>query len=319
MLLEDTVMIMDYDMFVQEIQAIVKQKMGKDFNVKLYCVTKNNSVELDSLVLLKEGRNFVPNIYLKPYYEAYLNGTKMDDIANSLCSVYNNTLVPIVREDFQYSYEEMKPYIVFRLVNFNKNKRLLTMIPHMKYLDLAITFHCLVRDDEEGIGTIRITREHMELWKADLEEVYQLAVHNTKRIFPATIRSMEEVIMGMITPEINIETEEYSNELLYQVIGKPTEHKQNMMYILSNHKGINGATCMLYENTLREFAEKVKSDFYILPSSIHELILIPMDNKINAEELTRMVQEVNQTQVEEEEVLSNHVYYYSKAKKALIM
>lgn len=310
----------DYNSFVNEITGMVKKMMGEGFSVRIYKVTKNNSLELDSLVLLREGKNFAPNIYLMPYYEAYVEGTSIKELADRLCGIYQHCNTPIVDEKFSYSFEDMKPYIIYRLVSYDKNKKLLENVPHIKYLDLAITFHCLVRDDEEGIGTIRVTNEHTQQWKATLQELHALAINNTIRLFPPTIRSMEEVIKGMLADEfITGEEDDLSVELLDRFISNNSNSSKQKMYILSNQKGINGASCLIYENVLQEFANQIYSDFYILPSSIHEIILVPYEKDITIEKLTEMVKDVNRTQVAGDEVLSDRVYFFSRENNAISM
>jgi hypothetical protein len=91
------------------------------------------------------------------------------------------------------------------------------------------------------------------------------------------------------------------------------------MYVLTNYKGINGASCLLYPEILDQIGDKLNADFYILPSSIHELILIIDDGKMNPISLREMVCEVNQTQVAADEVLSDQVYYYSREKQRIYM
>ena len=310
----------DYNTFINEITRMVKKMMGEEFTVRIYKVTKNNSLELDSLVLLREGKNFAPNIYLIPYYEAYTEGTSIKELADRLCGIYQHCAVPIVDEKFTYSYEDMKPYIIYRLVSYDKNKKLLEKVPHIKFLDLAITFHCLVREDEEGIGTIRVTNEHTQQWAATLHELHDLAINNTKRLFPPTIRSMEEVIKSMLTNEFNTgEGDDLSEELLDRFIDNNSDSSNQKMYILSNQKGINGASCLIYDNVLREFSNHIHSDFYILPSSIHEIILVPYEKEITIETLTEMVKDVNRTQVAGDEVLSDRVYFFSRENNAISM
>lgn len=309
----------DYDSFVNELTGTVKKIMGEEYSAKIYKVTKNNSLELDSLVLLKKGKNFAPNIYLQPYYEAYLEGTGIKELAERLCGIYKHCTVPVVEEEFSYSFEDMKPFIIYRLVSFEKNKKLLEQVPHIKYLDLAITYYCLVRDDDNGIGTIRITNDHMQLWNTTVQEIHALASGNTKTIFPSTIRSMEEVINSMLTDEMLQGREELQMDLFPLPFDTDVNKKQHKMYILSNFKGINGASCLLYENVLSEFAQLIQSDFYILPSSIHEIILVPYDKTILKEALTEMVEEVNRTQVSRDEVLSDRVYFYSRINNSITM
>lgn len=116
-------------------------------------------------------------------------------------------------------------------------------------------------------------------------------------------------------PDDDVLTDEMANDM----VGYPEQADQNKMYILSNVKGINGATCLLYQNVLRDFSEQIQSDLFILPSSIHEVILVPYDRSISKEALEAMVKDVNRTQVSQDEVLSDRVYFYSRANNAITM
>ncbi len=298
--------VLDYTSFVSLVKEKIIERMGQGYSIKMYKVIKNNSLELDCLAVLKEGANCSPNIYLNAYYESFIEGTSMAEIIDRLCMIYTHSDVPVIQEDFEFSLELMKPYIFFRLVSLEKNKKLLTQVPHTTFLDLAITFHCLVKNVEEGIGSIRITNEHMDLWDIGLDELKDLAFDNTKTLFPPVIKTMEDVISGLLF-DANIDNIDIDQHMepLYP------------MYILSNEKGINGASCLLYNDVIRDFSKILKSDLYILPSSIHEIILVPMDNLKNKENFTSMVAEINMSQVPFDEVLSDHVYIYSRERDAI--
>lgn len=310
----------DYQTFLEEFTELVKDRMGKEYTARVYKVTKNNSLELDSLVLLKEGRNIAPNIYLLPYYEAYLNGANILDLTDQLCSIYEKCETPVIQEDLFNSFEELKPFVFYRLVSYEKNKKLLEKTPHIKYLDLAITFYCLVRNDDDGIGTIRINDDHMKLWRSTIQELYELSVQNTCKLFPAAIRSMDEVIYDMLKQDLESSGDEMpSDEILSSFLTDCKARDKQRMYVLTNEKGINGATCLMYNNILKDFAGKIGTDLFILPSSIHEVILVPYDKSITRESLSEMVKEVNLTQVAEDEVLSDRVYFYSCENNAVTM
>jgi len=308
-----------YFTFVGDITAMVKELMGEEFDVKIYKVTKNNSLELESLVILKKGENYSPNIYLLPYYESYLQEVPIFEVAQRIVNVYRNYTVPILREKFSYTYEQVKAFVTYRLVSFHKNRKLLNNIPYIKYLDLAITFHCLVRDDSDGIGTIRITNEHIQMWGVSQQELFELAICNTRILFPYTIKSMEEVIWGMIKEDCKNQSEDMQKDLLDSCINTTKTSNNQKMYILTNQKGINGATCLLYEDILKDFGEQIQSDFYILPSSIHEVILVPYSKSISRNALNEMVIDVNRTQVSREEVLSDRVYFFSREDNIITM
>lgn len=311
----------DYSTFINNLTATVKEMMGEEYTPRVFKVTKNNSLELDSLVLTKEGKNFAPNIYLLSYYEAYTEGTSLSELAERICTIYRNCTAPVTESDFSYSFEDMKTNIIYRLVSYDKNRKLLEKIPHIQFLDLAVTFHCLVHDDEDGIGTIRITNEHLEHWNVPLKELHRLAINNTRKLFPPTIRSMEEVIRRMLKDECSEDTDDdiLSDAMFLDILNNPVKSYNHKMFILSNPKGINGATCLIYRNVLRNFSQKLQSDLFILPSSIHEVILVPYEKSITKEALTAMVKDVNHTQVAGDEVLSDRVYYYSRENNAITM
>jgi hypothetical protein len=310
----------DYNYFVSEVTDLVKEKMGSDYTVRIYKVIKNNSLELDSLVMLKDGKNFAPNIYLMPYYNAYLEGSSVQEIADRLCEIYKQSTIPMLRENFTYSFDDMKPFVIYRLVSYERNKKLLGTTPHIKYLDLALTFHCLVRNDNDGIGTIRITNEHMKLWNTSLTEISALAKENTSKLFPHSIRSMDEVLRGMLQEEyLEGVGADLADPIIDEFLHNSWNVKQQNMYVLTNQKGINGATCMLYDNVLRDFADNIHSDLFILPSSIHEIILVPCQKDMKKEAFMEMVSEVNRTQVAGDEILSDRVYFYTRKENAIVM
>lgn len=295
--------LLDYASFVSFIKDKIGERMGKGYDVRVYKIVKNNSHDLDSLIVLKEGRNFAPNIYLKAYYESYLLGTSLAEILERLCMIYKYCAIPIIDEDFEYSLEAMRPYIFFRLINFERNRKFLTQIPYIEFLDLAITFHCLARNEDDSISTIRITNEHMRLWDITTKELKELAFNNTRRLFPPSLRSMKEIM----------------EKFLYNDYMDVKSNEPYPIYILTNKKGINGASCMLYKDVIREFARLVNSDIYIIPSSIHEIILIPMENSPDKNYFNRLVLEINSSSLSVDEVLSDHVYIYSLEKDRIIM
>ena len=179
------------------------------------------------------------------------------------------------------------------------NEALLKTVPHKKFLDLAIVYYVVCKIEQDGIGTILIQNSFFEEWDCSLEELYKKAVENTMRIFPAQIRSMEEVIFEMMSRD-------------EKVLDSSDESPK--MYVVSNSRNLQGAGAILYPNLLRDFFHGLKEKargLVILPSSIHEQIIIPYIERIEVDSLRAMVEEINSTQVEREEVLSDSIYVYS--------
>lgn len=307
---------LDYASFVSVIKDYVEERTGGEYEVRVFRVVKNNSLELDSLIILKEGTSSAPNIYLLPYYEAYLEGTQIEEISDRIISLYESWPVPPESKSLTFTLEAMKSQIFFRLVNFEKNMKLLQDIPHIRWLDLAVTFHCLVKSDIEGIKSIRITNNHMEQWGIEADYLKELAGTNTSSLFPASIKTMGEVLFGCCQIQDDADSHDYPQDICNIPINKDMK-EQASMYVLTNQQGINGATCILYEGILASFSDRIGSDLYILPSSIHEALLIPVKWNIRACDLAAMVREINNTQLADEEVLSDNVYLYSRKDKSI--
>lgn len=143
-------------------------------------------------------------------------------------------------------------------------------------------------------------------------ELYELAKENTKELFPSTIRNMNEVVCEMMfgTDELPLEMEEEFRGMMAET---PDD---KAMYVISNSANIFGAASMLYEENLYDLSQKLDSNLYILPSSVHEVIAIS-DKFGDADDLAQMVYEINMDQVNLDERLSNQVYHYDKDARTL--
>lgn len=300
---------MKMDDFVSKICAAVKEKLGDDYKVEIKEVRKNNGVVLHGLMICTKLQNVAPTIYLEPFWEDYGKGINFTEIIHRLLAIYQKEeLVEKIDLDFFHSFEKVKDRICYRLVSRKGNEELLEDLPHTEFLDLALCFYYAYQGDILGEGTILIHDSHMEMWNTSTEELLRLAQNNTPRLFPWVCNSMEELFH-----EITGCMEERKS-------GKPQADifQELPMKVLSNQKRIHGAASILYPGVLEEIAGE-KGNIYIIPSSIHETILLPYDEKTSAEDLKKMIHEVNSTQVAPEEVLSDSLYYYDAARKEIVM
>lgn len=309
-----------YQEFLEVCMAGLKEELGEGYNIQMNTILKNNSISMDGVVILKDGAKMTPNIYLEEYYESYKEGMSIEVVIQSILAAYFHQAKKREEVEIQFTFDAMKDFILFRLVNKEKNAKLLETCPYIDYLDLAITFHCLIQEEAEAIGTIRITNEHMELWKVTPEILLQYAMKNTPSLMPPLLRRMEEVLKEILTSEdISMSKDQIQIELERLDQTEQSQEDNTDMYILSNTKGINGASCILYPDVIRNFARLLQCDIYLLPSSIHEIILLPAQSFYEKWQLEAMVQEINQNEVPYEEVLSDHVYYYSLQEKQITL
>ena len=214
------------------------------------------------------------------------------------------------------------------LIHLKKNIELLKQAPYKKFQDLAIVCHCLLVTEEIGIGAILIQREHLKLWKISEEELLQDALENSPKLEACQILKMSDMVKSILFDSVRRKVDEICGEyacdkeiLLEKTLenmAKEIEEKHVPMYVLTNEKRFYGAACLAYPDMLEIIAEKLQDDFYILPSSIHEIVLVAKGECIDSFSLNEMIEEVNRTQVEEEEWLSNHTYLYQRKNKKLV-
>ncbi len=333
-----TIQLLEFGEFLSLMKKSVKEAVGAGYQVEINHVIKNNSIELDGLVVLKDKECITPNIYMNIYYEKYLAGESVNEMVEDIIRIYKRSRENNEKNELHIRYEldEMESCIIFRLINYDKNRKLLMDVPYIQFMDLAVTFHCLVKNNEKSIGTIRITNEHMRNWKVDIGYLKEIARVNTPILFPPVIRNMNEILNEILQGEgisssIDYEeTGEYSaiaaydspmeGKDFYQVMSEEAEPaKTNTMYVITNAKGINGASCLLYPAVIKNLAQKLDSDLYILPSSIHEIIAVKANVTMNKKAFREMVFDVNRTQVPEEDILSDNVYFYSRERDAITL
>lgn len=291
---------MTYQEFKQQVRTAVQKALGSGVTVTIQDIIKNNDTHLDGLTVLSTQCNISPTIYLNYYFRQFEKGTSFSEICCQILKAYeDNRAEDSIDISFFTDYEKVKSRIIFKLINYEKNKELLSSVPHYRFLDLAIVFCCLLESIPAGNATIMIFQHHLRYWDITKDDLYALAAQNTPRLLSYDLRNMTDILKELLTDA-----------------GTPCPDTGKAaafpMYVLSNRQKLNGSVCILYHNLLKDFAGSIDSDLYILPSSIHEVLIIPARYGNSYEDLSDMVREVNASQLSGEEVLSDHVYYFSR-------
>lgn len=292
----------------------IQKKMGKEFKLTINDVVKNNDTKLKALLISREGCNVSPTIYLNDFYSQYVDGRGLGEIESDIINCYQNCDIPN-NMDFSFfmDWEKVKKMVTYKLVNFKNNMELLKDVPYRKILDLAIVYECpLFGSGVDGAITIR--SKHLAVWGVSEDELYTAAFRNTPELMGYTFMSLFEVMLDtIVNRELGMDTISLLPDMAEAEKGNPH------MYVLSNKDKFHGAGCILYKNLLMEIAEKWGCDICIIPSSIHEVLLIPMREAGSCEYISLMISEVNQTQLEPDEILSEHPYQFCRETGEIII
>lgn len=299
----------NYSEFKQHILADLQNRLGSDIHVHIQDIVKNNDTHLDGLTLLCTKYNLSPTIYLNHYFKQYEMGHSLSDIEEDILNTYQENC-PSRNIDISFftDYDKVKSRIVFKLVNYERNRELLQDVPHYRFLDLALIFNCLVESSPSGSATILIHEHHLTYWDITRDDLYALAQQNTPKLLSYEIRNMTDVLKEL-----------FADDEFAEMIPDSDISSEHSMYVLTNRYKLNGSGCILYPNLLHDLAARLESDLLILPSSIHEVLIIPARNHSSPDELSDMVKDVNSSQLSREEILSDHIYYYSRENGQLTM
>lgn len=295
---------MSMEGFCKCVQMDFQRMLGNRYSVNVTDVVKTNGVKLKGLIIKAPNQNICPTIYLDYFYQLYCeNGEDNDNFKDIEMAIYRAYLKDRCNENVDMSWfmewSKVKERICCKVINYNSNRELLMKIPHIHILDLAVVFYYSYYDKVMGSGTIQIYDTHLEMWGVTKEELLEVAKRNTPNLFPSVIDSMMQVVKEMMRAEgLPYDAEELSAT-------------ESSMYIVSNKQKEYGAINLFNVELLRGFANMMnKCNFWILPSSLHEVLIIPDDGRTCVMELLNMVTEVNSTQVMPEEVLANSIYKF---------
>ena len=314
-----------YSEFMEYIKENVTDYLPERFEeseISIQQVVKNNDVVLDGLSIRNPDSNLSPNIYLNPLYEQYQKGRNLDELVSSIADTYIENMEPIENRTFQVQIEDIKNYEVVkgeifpRLVNLEKNTTRLQNVPYTQREDLAITYHVKVSGNRDSIGSLMITNELMEVYGVTKEKLHTQAMENMERLSPPVFLPLGEMIVDVMTEDFG-RNEGVSQEEAKEYVKDMIPTGGPNVYCLTNQYKMNGAVGIMSESIQQMVADRVGGDYYVLPSSVHEVLIVPQSAGMDPEELTDMVNTVNEGCVMQDEILSDHVYQYDAKEHKL--
>jgi len=296
----------EYVQFLTNIKDRVEAYFDGKVKGEICTSVKNNGVAVIGILLKGEEERVAPNFYLDKQYIDWMRGLcSMEEISEKLCKAYQEEIKKNshLLSEIQFTWEEFRRGVFMRLINKEKNKELLETIPHQEFLDLAVVYYYTVSIAGGIMGTLIITKEHLNVLDITEEELHRAAISNCERFQPAKIRCMEDLLYDL-GRKMGVEVCE-------------ARECRPFLFIMTNSKGMFGAVSMVFEEELDSFARRMGKSFYILPSSVHEVILVPDCPEFNVKYFSDMVHEINETQVDATEVLSDSIYYYDAVARLI--
>lgn len=283
---------------MEEMAGRLKERLGDTFLLEQRDIPGINGTMRPSF-FVKEGNSPASRgIRIDSYYKRYQAGAGMDALAEEILGRCREEATFPEKEIQKLScWESIKGHIFPKLVNTGKNATLLMDAPHREFLDLSMVYYARIGTDcRETCGTLLILGSHMRHWGIREESLHQAAWKNLNREDKAVFEDLASLLGAYAGPSLGHGASDIPK-----------------MYVLGSSSRQNGAVQVCCQRLLKEIAGELNDDFWILPSSIHETLLIPVGHARDAaQELAEIVRQVNTSQLMPEEFLSGHVYHYRR-------
>lgn len=292
--------------FISGVKKIVDLITGKPDGTRIMKLDQNNGM-VSNRITADCGDSLSVCVSMDDFYERFCKTQDICMFTEAAKAVIRSmeeaegqkeNIMDLTDKLFDYGFA--RNFLRLKLVNTARNQALLAEMPHVPFLDLSAVFYLDLGNVGERKRTIKVNDALHSLWKVPLERMYPDALGNMQKKLPPELRSMHAIMAEMAG----------LSELSELLEPDKDDGRFPKLYVLSNKEGYMGAASVLCHGVLESCGKKMGGDYYLIPSSIHEFILT-VDPECGVDGLKEMIQSVNSEEVDPEEVLSDHAYFYS--------
>jgi hypothetical protein len=295
---------MNYQRFIHAFLQELSYALPPDLLPQIQLETKNNDDRQEYIVFVPasaaSAAGIYPSLALQPLYVQFCQGRTFPQLVSDVLELLSHTETApgIAPEQFEH-FEDVKQHLCLKLINKANNTLLLQDTPYIDYYDLALVCIFFQATPETSVVSSALIRKPcLDMWKIDQKTLFAHATQNTQKLMQPNLFRMDQVLLQ--NPNLTFSPEIGSN-----------------MYVLTNNHHYLGAVCMTFPGVLEQLARELDSDLILIPSSIHEIIIIPESGN-PPQNLDDIIVSVNQEAVHIQERLSDHSYHYDRIQKRLV-
>ena len=294
-----------YDEIINAIREEIPEEIRDMMEGDIREIVKANDTVLHGVVIKAPEQAIVPTIYIEDCIKQLPENFAMKDLAEAIISLYQVGMreAPAV-ESLSLEFDDIKDKLVVQLAEVERNKDRLKELAY-KPLDngMVMLAYVVVQEDERGSMRFAVTKDIAEGQNYDIDKMFETAMKNNE---PVLVDISDAIFSDGIEFAENLFDKEINDKL------------PDSMYTLTNSSTNLGAAALYYPNVQKRIGDMLQNSYYVLPSSIHEVMILPCSVNDNPEFLRKMVKEANETVVNPQEVLSDRVFMYDREKERLV-
>ena len=303
---------MNFEAFVNRVMDEIKEHLSEAYQDAEFVVKQHEKLNNQYAGLTIEGRSVAPVINLEDYFWDYEHGRSFESCIGAIAESIEMEQ-PEIDLGMLTDFDKAKEQLFIRVSSAEKNADYLAKVPHTIVEDMAITYHLKMNVDESGVASSAVTNDTLRMYGVSVEELHQAALENSEKVFPLYTFDMNERMRESFIADMK--KDGMPDEMIEMFLEDFPQPGENGMTVVTNDVGVNGAAAIFYPGVMEKLAEMTEGGFFILPSSLHEMIILPDRGDFSPEQLSEMVKEVNETQVEPWDRLTDEVYHYDPIDK----
>ena len=300
---------MDFEEFKNTLMDLVSKEVedrGIE-NISMKLTTVDSPDGMTERLMVSVGDSKMSMAFrLQEIYNSVEGGEDIDHAVFKIVNTIEDSITVIKTKenevkDFISSYDNVKDHTYLRMIP--GNSPILKDTPHRMIEDMAlvVNIHLENFSDDRGRSVVVVSKPLMEMYGIDDAQLFADAEKNSLANEPMVFTPLGDMIKNLIQAE-NLPTPEEAGIITY---------------IASNKSGFQGAAIAGYPDFCKQAAETIGGSFYMIPSSVHEFILIKDDGTPKAKDLNKMIKNVNETVLEPRDLLSSQCYHYDAKAKVL--
>ena len=303
---------MNFEAFVNRVLEEIKEHLPEEFQDTEFVVRQHEKLNTKYSALTMTDRTVAPLINLDDYFWDYEHGRSFENILGAIAETIEME-EPKVDLGALKDFDKAKELLFIRVSSAERNEDYLTKVPHTIMEDIAITYHLKMNVDETGVASAVVSDDMLRMYGVSVDELHNAALENSEKIFPANIFNLHETMKQKFITDMR--NDGMPDEVIERILEDSMGTDDPGMTVVTNDVGVNGAAVLFYPGVMDKLAEMIEGDFFILPSSLHETIILPDHGEFGPEFLTNMVSEINATQVEPWDRLTDEAYHYDPIDK----
>lgn len=288
----------------EELMRMLPEELSRDLDIQEITVTKSNDQKHHGLTFRRGENEAAPTLYLDEAYASFSHGRDLHTLAAEMTDAYLNSLQMEQPQKVDLDLNNIEDKLTVRLLEIKRNREYLAEIPYMTVgHGLAIVCDIKMGDGKDGSWKATVSQNMLEAQKLDKREIFIAAMENAQKIDPPVLVDMTQAMFGG------------SSENLLKRSDTLAPEEVSSMFVLTNDSGALGAATLYYPQVREHIAELLDESYTVLPSSQHEVLIVPDSAGLSREDLAAMVKQANRDVVEPKDVLSDNIYHFDKDER----